>query len=402
MNEFYCSNRKETIYELGKRTPVCDKYDVIVAGGGIAGIAAALAAARNGAKTLLAERQFILGGLSTAGLVTIFLPLCDGIGHQVSFGIAEELLKLSIQHGCETNYPKAWLENGSPEEKCRDRYQTQYNANIFAILLEQLLISEGVTILYGSLIVDAIVQNQSVTHIIVENISGRQAYITESIIDATGDAVICEKCSVPTRLFSQGNNLAAWYYVSENNMISLRMLGCAKRADEAVYKIDDKRYSGLDVHELTDMVILSHAETIKDYLKFGGVRKERALTAIATIPQIRMTRCLRGAYTVDIHEEHKSFPDSVGMFSNWRKCGPVYELPFGSLYCKKIKNLLAVGRCISVTDAMWDISRVIPACAVSGEAAGTAAAICSDFTAIDLKRLQKQLQKQGVKIHNKE
>ena len=70
-------------------------YDVAVCGGGIAGISAALAAAREGKKVILFEKQFMLGGLGTAGLVTIYLPLCDGYGHQVSFGIAEELLKLS-------------------------------------------------------------------------------------------------------------------------------------------------------------------------------------------------------------------------------------------------------------------------------------------------------------------
>ena len=73
-------------------TEVKNSCDVLVAGGGFAGISAALAAARNGADVLLLEREYILGGLGTAGLVTIYLPLCDGMGNQVSFGIAEELL----------------------------------------------------------------------------------------------------------------------------------------------------------------------------------------------------------------------------------------------------------------------------------------------------------------------
>ena len=80
-------------------TEIKGKCEVLVAGGGIAGIAAALAAARTGADVLLLEREYILGGLGTAGIVTIYLPLCDGMGNQVSFGIAEELLRLSIQHG---------------------------------------------------------------------------------------------------------------------------------------------------------------------------------------------------------------------------------------------------------------------------------------------------------------
>ena len=84
-----------------KNTETNTNYDVAVCGGGIAGISAALAAAREGKKVILFEKQYMLGGLGTAGLVTIYLPLCDGYGHQVSFGIAEELLKLSVTYGAE-------------------------------------------------------------------------------------------------------------------------------------------------------------------------------------------------------------------------------------------------------------------------------------------------------------
>ena len=77
----------EYIQEPERTLPVrYADYDVIVAGGGIAGIAAALAAARAGKRVLLLERMFALGGLATLGLVTIYLPLCDGKGHQLSFG----------------------------------------------------------------------------------------------------------------------------------------------------------------------------------------------------------------------------------------------------------------------------------------------------------------------------
>ena len=70
-------------------TPVTSVCDVLVCGGGFAGISAALAAARQGKQVILLEKLFLLGGLGTAGLVTIYLPLCDGMGRQVSFGIAE-------------------------------------------------------------------------------------------------------------------------------------------------------------------------------------------------------------------------------------------------------------------------------------------------------------------------
>lgn len=96
----------------------CTSYDIAVCGGGFAGISAALAAAREGKKVVLFEKQYMLGGLGTSGLVTIYLPLCDGVGHQVSFGIAEELLKLSVKYGAEAKYPENWLDGkGSRTEK---------------------------------------------------------------------------------------------------------------------------------------------------------------------------------------------------------------------------------------------------------------------------------------------
>ena len=76
-----------------KEVPVYGEYDVIVAGGGVAGVAAALAAAQKGAKTLLIETQYMLGGLATAGLITYYLPLCDGMGHQLSYGLKRMILK---------------------------------------------------------------------------------------------------------------------------------------------------------------------------------------------------------------------------------------------------------------------------------------------------------------------
>jgi hypothetical protein len=82
--------------------------------------------------------------------------------------------------------------------------------------------------------------------------------------------------------------------------------------------------------------------------------------------------------------------------------GPVYELPLRSIYSAKIKNLTAAGRCISVDDDMWEISRVIPCCSVMGEAAGIVAALTDDITSLDVRDVQKVLYERGVKLHENE
>ena len=99
-----------------------------------------------------------------------------------------------------------------------------------------------------------------------------------------------------------------------------------------------------------------------------------------------------------LEDERKEFEDSVGIISNWKKRGPIYEIPFAALHGTKIKNLITAGRCISAEDAMWDVTRVIPACAVTGEAAGTAAALTDDFESLDVSMLQSSLKKAGVKL----
>ena len=141
---------------------------------------------------------------------------------------------------------------------------------------------------------------------------------------------------------------------------------------------------------------------LDDFLKKGKDTPKYSLSSIATTPQIRMTRRIDGKYTQDDTEMHKEYNDSVGLFSDWRRPGPVYELPFGALTGRKITNLLAAGRCISATDAMWDITRVIPVCALSGQAAGTAAAMTDNFDGIDINKLQDSLKLNGVILHESE
>lgn len=394
------------------QTPVVKSCDVLVAGGGIAGIAAALAAARQGKKVILLERGYMLGGLATAGLVTIYLPLCDGMGRQVSFSIAEELLRLSISIENDGQRGAAnWLFSSEPggRNAHTPRFEVNFNPQLMAISAEQLLLSEKVEILYGTSAAGCVMSDSRITHIVTESVSGRQAIAVGSCVDASGDCVLAALSGAPTVNFRQGNILASWYYYTGKDGYRLNLLGFADIPDEekaehgdTVEKLSNRRYAGIDNKEVSDFVCASHASIMNDVQKRRAEDAQLVPVTIATIPQLRMTRRLDGEYTLASQEMHKRFEDSIGMVSDWRKRGPVYEVPFRTLYSSKVKNLICAGRITSVTEGMWDIMRVIPCCAVTGEAAGIAAAMSDDFSALDISQLQERLCKSGVILHEDE
>lgn len=391
-------------------TAVKEECDVLVCGGGIAGVAAALSAARLNKKVILCEKEYILGGLATAGLVAVYLPICDGTGRQVSFGLAEELLKLSVSRKV---YQGAgyddWIKNpDSVKNEKTARYEVVFNPNLFAIDMEQLLLKSGVKILYGTVAVNAYKKDGFVNYVVFENKSGRFAIAPKGVIDATGDCDIAKFLSLPCELNVDKNPLASWYYNFTNGKVNLNTLGVCDNSDEKqqngvrVQSLSGRRFSGIDGEELSEMTQLSHKSLLNDYIKRCETDPDYDVTTIATIPQIRMTRRLLGQYVLRESDNHKEFSDSLGLISDWRKRGPVFEIPLGSLYNKQIKNFAAAGRCMSAAGAMWDIARVIPCCAVTGQAAGTALAVCPDLTKIDIAKLQQTLKQNGVVLHEKD
>jgi hypothetical protein len=406
------SGIKKFVTEPERKLKVSHRADVVVAGGGIAGISAAIAAARSGADVILIEREFCLGGMATLGLVTIFLPLDDGRGNQVIFGIGEELLRLSIEHGAEANYPKAWLEGGSLEERMKARFITQFNPHLFALRVEKLLLELGVKVLYGTLAASVIKDGPLISGIVVENKSGRSVIACEAVVDCTGDADIAHMAGAPTALHEKGNGLASWYYYYTGGKVKLKMFGLADLPSSSEASEDDDpydnvkvvslaptRFSGVDGEELSSAVIEAHGKMYEDILKIKSEQPDYVPVTISTIPLVRMSRRIVGAYTQDDTESHVFFEDSIGLTGDWRKAGPCYDIPYRTLYTPAVPNLIVAGRIISVTDDMWDITRVIPPCAVTGQAAGTAASMTKDFPALDVAELQQRLASNNVKLH---
>lgn len=201
------------------------------------------------------------------------------------------------------------------------------------------------------------------------------------------------------------------YYISKKSglypdkLMPIGKLGIIpdeERKGNEVKPLTQRRFSGLDGKDISEMVCMSHQSTLNDWLKRREMSPEAVISTIATIPQIRMTRKIVGEYTLSHTEEHKYFETSIGMVSNWKKRGPIYEVSFETLYNKQCKNLIAAGRCMSVNETLWDVMRVIPCCAVTGQAAGTAAAMTDNFSALSLEKLQAELTKSGVVLHEKD
>ena len=390
-------------------TPVRHTCDVLVAGGGIAGISAALSAARAGADVMLLEREYMLGGLATAGMVNIYLPLDDGMGHQASCGIAEELLRLALPDMLlrpSREELDLWLSPHSAQERAKGlRYRIDFNPWLYAIACERLLRESGVRLLYGVMACGVHREDAWADAVICEGKDGRFAIRADSFVDATGDADILRLAGADTALYPQGNQLAAWYGFTDGaGQNGVKIMGVCDASEEeqkegkTVEQLVDRRFAGVSAQELSEVTELAHRQIYRDVLAQRAKAPGYDAASIPVIPQMRMTRRLCGLYDMTKADDHRDLPDSVGLIGSWRMRGPAFAVPLRSLYGAQLQNVLAAGRCISTTDAMWDLTRVIPACAVTGEAAGLAAAMTDDLRTLDVGALQAKLRARGIPL----
>jgi hypothetical protein len=380
----------------------------VVAGGGIAGVAAAVAAARNGASVCLLERSFALGGLATLGNVIVWLPLCDGRGRQVIAGLPEELLKLSVADLRRDNpparfigIPACWRPGGDPEERRRVRYQTEFNPSSYLLAIEHLVAGAGVKLLYDTRVCAVRREAGRITHLIVENKSGRSAVACGGVVDATGDADVCFLAGEATESLDT-NVLAGWFYHLASDGLRLNCLSKAFSPCAAKEGAEGPFLRGDDAEQVTAHV-LGTRDMIRECL--AGLRARHPAEDIQivnppTIPCFRMTRRLVGSFSLGEQHVHEWFDDAVGLTGDWRKPGPVYAVPWRALRGVANSNLLAAGRCISSDATAWDVTRAIPTCAVTGAAAGVASALAARRTAGDagvlsVSELQNALRSQG-------
>lgn len=386
--------------EPARSIPVVGEYDVVVVGGGIAGVAAAIAAGRAGASTCIVEKENALGGLATLGLVEVYLPLCDGEGHQVIGGLAEELLLTSVKYG-PGEVPECWTSTDSiREERCRQRYRLIFNPASFMISLEEGVLEAGVRIMYDTRVCSVLTEGGRIEALIVENKSGRLAVCAKTVVDASGDADVCYLAGEATVSLST-NRRNGWFIANVGDRIESQYVSDPLRGD---LPAGVRTYAGDDWEDVTEMSIVGRQmilERIERLRQGAGYDKVYPLVA-PTIPLFRMTRRLKGAFELDESDNKRYFADAIGMTGDWRAAGPIFYIPYRCLVGVKARNLIAAGRCISVTTAAWEITRVIPPCAVTGEAAGMAAAMGArtgnDLSELDVAELQAQLKANRVII----
>ncbi|MBO5505044.1 MAG: FAD-dependent oxidoreductase, partial [Clostridia bacterium] len=192
---------------IEKEIEVTGEYDLLVAGGGVAGVAAAVTASRMGKKVLLIEKTITLGGLGTIGLVNFFEPICNGRGTVVMKGLAKEMFELRIKKSYDT-LPSEWKDLKGPGESATTRLETGYSVNIFIIQLTKWLKDENVDILFDTVVTQPVMEGGKCVGLVVENKTGTQFYKGKMVIDATGDADVMERAGMPTEL---GKNYHTFY-----------------------------------------------------------------------------------------------------------------------------------------------------------------------------------------------
>lgn len=385
-------------------------YDVIVAGGGVAGVAAALAARRQGKSVLLLEKAVSLGGLATIGLINFFVPMCNGRGVQIIKGMAEEFLRLSIRYGYDT-IPEEW-QNGDPGEGAKTRYVTRYSAAIFSLVLTDLLQKEGIDILYDTVVSKPVMRDGHCEGLILENKSGREYYEGKVIVDTTGDADVLYRAGVPTvqggnyfTMSSFGADLKSCQAAVESGDIG-RMYHGYMGGPSSLYGTGHPegmpRFKGTNVEDVTDFIIKNHQlmlQKIKDM-----DRKSRDVIMLPAMAQYRTTRMIDGDSVFSMEDAYKHCETSIGAICDFDRKDYLYEIPYGTLVKTGFDNLITAGRCAGAkNDYSWDILRVIPPAIITGQAAGTAAAMAIDsgkpIYGVDVKGLQEKLEAQNVMIH---
>ena len=352
------------------------RYDVVVCGAGVAGVAAAVAAARQGAKTALIEKQCLIGGLATSGLIYIYLPICDGNGKQLAFGLAEEMLRRCVEYG-PFAVPEKWGgPAGGDPGIAGERFQCCFSPAGFTLTLDKMLEEAGVDLWLDTLIADARREEERIVAVEVENLSGRLRIAGKCFVDATGCARAAKLAGAKT--VSESNHITPWIMETATDPSffhfteSLHIRPFGKHEPEFAV---EPEYDG---RKITGFVRRTWRMARAHYDRFDRAeRVQNYPVHLPAMPQLRKIARIDAQYNLSETDLGKHFEHTVGAAGNWYHPDPGWEVPYEALVPKDLRGLLAAGRCIGAEGYAWEIFRVIPAAALTGEAAGVAAALCA-------------------------
>ncbi len=376
-------------------------YDVAVIGGGIAGVAAALQAARSGMKTVIIEKTVLLGGLATTGMVHYYLPICDGNGHQLTFGIAEELMHASIKYGPGTIPEWRNSVNGTQDQ----RFCAVFSPASFILALDEILLEAGVEIWLDTLVCSAEVENNRIAAVQCENTSGRGRITAKQFIDASGDSMLARRAGIPCH--DEFNFLSVWSLFYDEKLKKTNM------SDSVFMYIDGVPWNpetapegtlfrGETGKNVTDFV-LKGRKLLINQLTQAYENKDEDYTRhnyyplkVPAMPDFRKIYCIDAVYMYDSDDHDKDFEDSIGIAADWRRSGPAWVVPYRSMIpANGLGSYLAAGRCTGAKGDGWEITRVIPTAAMTGQVAGLAAAMCIEKgiepCELPVRELQKEL-----------
>ncbi len=382
--------------------PILHETDVLVVGGGPAGFAAAVAAARAGAKTVIAERFGYFGGQWTGGLVLVVISTHakeNGQKVQVCRGIGGDLLdRLSKINGAILNY-----------EPGKHNPTTDPEATKF--MMDEMIAEAGVKVFLHSWAADVVMEGDVVRGAVFESKSGRQAILAKVVVDATGDGDIFAAAGAE---FEQRLHAIGLVHrlgnVDRADMEKLkaagfRSLGGAEPITSARWvNLRGPSTDALDVNELSRLE-MEHRRSIWNHVqKLRNSPGGDKVFLLQTAPQlgVRTSRLLGAVKQLTYAEsrEPKKFPDTVAVGGAQGAQHAGWPIPYGCLVPKKLDGLLAAGRCASMDEKLCEDMRLIAACLITGHAAGAAAALAVQSKClprdVEIPKLQKLLTDQGA------
>ena len=420
--------------------PVVARSDVVVVGGGPAGLAAAVSAARNGATVTVLERYAHLGGLAAGGMVLVLDDFSDGAAEITVSGIAQEMVERLETMGLAVYPPpgdrilsdemwRRWSRWGvfdlyQPGPRKSIVYAVAFDPDGWKRVSNDLVEEAGVNLRLHSWYSAPIMEGDTIRGVVCETKTGPQAVLGDVVIDASGDADVAAGAGAPfvegsylvTTVFRLGNvdTEAAERFEHEQpaechgvNRAARRILGGSwamwwlKTPLPGVVWCNCPHmtgYDGLSVADLTaaDREGRKRIAGLVDYVREHYPGFDKAVV-IDVAPQIgvRQSRLIEGEYVVtkDDVMNRAHFSDSVAR-------GRGYYTPYRAMLPRGVEQLLVAGRHYSVTPEAQKLSREIPPCMSMGEAAGVAAVEALDtgvtVRKVDVAAVQRRLRAQGA------